>query len=366
VQASRSVEVAGSAVGWRAAPQDGRTSMRLLRRVWRNLRAARHIGRALSSTDHPFLVHVVPVRRCNIDCGYCNEYDKTSLPVPLDRLERWLDKLAELGTSAVTLSGGEPLLHPEVEAIVVGIRRRGMIPGVITNGYLLSPRKIQALNAAGLDYMQVSIDNIEPDAISKKSLRLVDRKLQWLAEHAEFDVNVNSVLGAGTGNPEDARAITVRARALGFSTSLGLIHDGHGRLTPLGPAERAVWEDIGPQASGRRQMFKNLYSALNGFQRNLVEGRPNQWRCRAGARYLYVCEEGLVHLCSQQRGYPAVPLEQYSREDIRREFSAAKACAPYCTIGCVHRVSVLDSWRRPPQAEGDRARVGRRLRVIDG
>jgi hypothetical protein len=214
--------------------------------------------------------------------------------------------------------------------------------------------------------MQVSIDNVEPDAISKKSLRLVDRKLQWLAEYAEFDVNVNSVLGAGTGHPDDARAITTRARALGFSTSLGLIHDGRGHLRPLGPAERAVWEDIGPQASGRRQMFKNLYSALNGFQRNLVEGRPNEWRCRAGARYLYVCEEGLVHLCSQQRGYPAVPLEQYSLEDIRREYSSAKACAPYCTVGCVHRVSVLDSWRRTPQADGGTTRLGRRLRVLNG
>lgn len=329
--------------------------MKLLRKLSRNARAAREIARGVAHTDHPFLVHIVPVRRCNIDCGYCNEYDKVSLPVPIARLERWLDKLSDLGTSVVTCSGGEPLLHPEIDRVIAGIRRRGMLAGMITNGYLLSPRKIHALNEAGLDYMQVSIDNVEPDAISKKSLRLVDRKLQWLAEHAEFDVNINSVLGAGTRNPEDARVITERARALGFSTSLGLIHDGTGRLKPLGPAERAVWDDINRSASGRRQLFKNLYSALNGFQQKLADGKPNAWRCRAGARYLYVCEEGLVHLCSQQRGYPATPLERYTRDHIRHHFASAKACAPFCTVGCVHRVSTLDFWRRPQHAGDDAA-----------
>jgi MoaA/NifB/PqqE/SkfB family radical SAM enzyme len=321
--------------------------MRLLRKLSRNARAAREIARGVLHTDHPFLVHLVPVRRCNIDCGYCNEYDKVSLPVPLARIERWLDKLAELGASVITCSGGEPLLHPQIASIVAGIRKRGMLSGLISNGYLLAPKKIHALNDAGLDYLQVSIDNLEPDEVSKKSLRLVNRKLEWLAEHATFDVNINSVLGAGTKNPDDVRVIAERAHALGFSMSLGLIHDGSGHLKPLGEAERRVWDDVNRMTSGRRQMLQNLYSALNGFQQNLADGKPNTWRCRAGARYLYVCEEGLVHLCSQQRGYPATPLERYSIEDVRREFASEKPCAPYCTVGCVHRVSTLDFWRRP-------------------
>lgn len=325
--------------------------MKLLRIVSRNLRGAREIARGLLDTDHPFLAHLVPVRRCNIDCGYCNEYDKVSLPVPLSRLERWLDKLSDLGTSVITCSGGEPLLHPQIEGVIAGIRERGMIASMITNGYLLSPRKIHALNDAGLDYMQVSIDNLEPDEISKKSLRLVDRKLQWLAEQAKFDVNVNSVLGAGT-NPNDVRVIAERARELGFSTSLGLVHDGQGRLKPLGSEERSVWNHVSRLVSGRRQLLKNLYSALNSFEDNLADGKPNEWSCRAGGRYLYICEQGLVHLCSQQRGYPGTPLELYTVNDLRREFSSAKPCAPYCTVGCVHRVSTLDFWRRGQKVPG--------------
>ena len=81
------------------------------------------------------------------------------------------------------------------------------------------------------------------------------------------------------------------------------------------------------------------------FQDNLARGEPNRWRCRAGSRYLYVDEDGLVSYCSQMRGIPGVPLERYTRDDVVREYSTRKACAPYCTINCVQRVAVFDNWR---------------------
>src|SRR5947208_13882014 len=108
-----------------------------------------------------------------------------------------IDKLAELGTSVVAFSGGEPMLHPELDELIRHIRGRGMMAGLITNGYFLVPKRIEALNAAGLDFLQISVDNVEPDEVSKKSLRVLDRKLQDLRAFATFDVNINSVLGGG-------------------------------------------------------------------------------------------------------------------------------------------------------------------------
>ncbi|HMF97614.1 MAG TPA: radical SAM protein [Vicinamibacterales bacterium] len=309
----------------------------------------REFARGLVHTAHPLLVQIIPIRRCNIDCGYCNEYDKVSEPVPTSVLKARVDKLEELGTSVVAFSGGEPMLHPDLDDLIRHIRCRGMMAGLITNGYFLVPKRIHELNHAGLDFLQISIDNVEPDEVSKKSLRLLDRKLQHLKEHARFDVNINSVLGGGIKNPEDARTINNRARELGFSTSIGIIHDGAGRLKPLGPVERRVYDDVSAAINGPGQVLKNLYSGIRSFQDNLADGNPNEWRCRAGARYLYICENGLVHYCSQQRGYPAVPLETYSIDDIRREFSTPKSCAPYCTVGCVHRVSTMDFWRSPQE-----------------
>jgi MoaA/NifB/PqqE/SkfB family radical SAM enzyme len=268
-------------------------------------------------------------------------------PVPADVMRRRIGKLAALGTSVVAFSGGEPMLHPDLDELVRSIRGHGMMAGLITNGFFLVPKRIEALNRAGLDFLQISIDNVDPDEVSKKSLRVLDKKLQDLKQYATFDVNINSVVGGGIKNPEDARTINTRARELGFSTSIGIIHDGSGRLKPLGGLERKVYDEVSAAINGPWQVVKNLYSGIRGFQDNLADGKPNEWRCRAGARYLYVCEEGLVHYCSQQRGYPGVPLESYAITDIRREFATKKACAPYCTVGCVHRVSTMDFWRSP-------------------
>ncbi len=299
------------------------------------------IFRGLASTDHPLLAHIIPMRRCNLACGYCNEYDDHSDPVPTAIVLERVDHLSRLGTAVVTISGGEPLLHPELEQVIRHIRRHRMIAGMITNGYLLSRRRIQSLNAAGLDHLQISIDNVQPDEVSMKSLKVLDRKLQYLVEEANFRVNINTVLGSGVRNPKDALAIARRAVELGFTCTVGIIHDGSGHLKPLAPQDREIFDAV-------RQLGKRGYARLTKyFQENLAAGRPNRWRCRAGARYLYVCEDGLVHYCSQQRGYPGIPLVDYTRDDIRREYLTAKACAPFCTISCVHQSSLIDFWRAP-------------------
>jgi MoaA/NifB/PqqE/SkfB family radical SAM enzyme len=292
------------------------------------------------ATDHPLLAHLIPMRRCNLACEYCNEYDDFSKPVPLELMFKRVDKLGELGTSVVTISGGEPLLHPELDDIISRIRKNRSVAGMITNGYLLMPDRIERLNKAGLEWLQISIDNVNPDEVSKKSLKVLDKKLQMLAECADFHVNINSVVGGGVHNPQDALTIGKRALELGFSSTIGIIHDGDGQLQPLGDEERRVYHEM-------KNLERRSFSRINSFQDNIALGKPNQWRCRAGARYLYICEDGLVHYCSQQRGYPAIPLEKYTIEDIRREYLTEKPCAPHCTVSCVHQVSIFDAWRAP-------------------
>src|SRR5499427_3269984 len=301
-------------------------------------RELRMIAHGLISTKHVLLAHIIPTRRCNLACAYCNEYDDFSPPVPTDEMIRRIDRLAYLKTAIVTISGGEPLVHPEIEIIIQRIREHGMIAGMITNGYLLTPKKIVSLNEAGLEHMQISIDNIDPDHVSKKSLKVLDKKLEYLAQFADFAVNINSVIGGGIQNPEDAVTITRRAVQLGFSSSLGIIHDGNGSMKPLNRREERVYREI--QAYG-----KYSYSRLYWFQENLAKGQPNDWYCRAGAGYLYICEDGLVHYCSQQRGYPGIPLEKYTFAHMEREYFAKKPCAPNCTVGCVQKISVIDHWR---------------------
>ncbi len=300
--------------------------------------------KALASTSHPIAAHVIPIRRCNLACKYCNEYDDFSPPVPTPHMLRRIDHLAALGLGVLTFSGGEPLLHPDLDLLIRRVRERGIMAGVITNGFLLNEDRIRRFNAAGLDYLQISIDNVQPDDVSLKSLKTLDSRLVMLARHAEFHVNINSVLGAGVRDPHDAIAVTTRAIELGLTSTVGIIHDGDGQLKAAGEDERRIYDHI-------RTLAKSSYSRINQhnpYQRNLIEGKPNNWWwCRAGGRYLYVCEDGLVHYCSQQRGYPGIPLEKYTVADVRREYLTKKSCAPYCTISCVHQTSIVDRWRDP-------------------
>jgi MoaA/NifB/PqqE/SkfB family radical SAM enzyme len=315
-----------------------------LKRLKSKLRIAKMVAHGLASTKHPILAHIIPMRRCNLACAYCNEYDKISEPVPLELIKRRLDKLASFGTAVITISGGEPMLHPDIYEIIKYVRSHGMISGLITNGYYMTPERIEKLNEAGLEHLQISIDNVLPDKVSQKSLKVLDKKLQFLAEYADFHVNINSVIGGGIKTPEDALTVANRAVELGFSTSLGIIHDGTGSLKPLSEKEAGIYQES-------KKKGKQLWTHLNWFQDNLVKGKPNNWRCRAGARYLYICEDGLVHYCSQQRGYPAIPLDEYSKEHLEREFHTKKSCAEYCTIACVQQVAMLDNWRSPQRNE---------------
>jgi MoaA/NifB/PqqE/SkfB family radical SAM enzyme len=313
---------------------------RRIKAAARKVRELAIVGHSLASTSHPVMAQIVPMRRCNLACAYCNEYDDFSKPVVLGEMIRRIDHLGRLGTSIITISGGEPLLHPELDDIIRRIRHNGALAGMITNGYLLMPDRIERLNKAGLDHMQISIDNVQPDEVSKKSLKVLDKKLQMLAERADFHININSVVGGGIKNPNDAIVIGKRAIQLGFTSTIGIIHDGDGQLKPLENEERRVYFEM-------RNWKKRNYSRFNQFQEAIANGEPNDWRCRAGSRYLYICENGLVHYCSQQRGFPGVPLAEYTKADLKREFLTEKTCAPHCTISCVHQISYIDHWRAP-------------------
>jgi hypothetical protein len=301
------------------------------------------VARGLHSAAHPVLAQIVPIRRCNLACTYCNEFDSHSTPVPLETMRERIDHLGRLRTANIEISGGEPMLHPDLDELIRHIRSTGALSGLITNGYLLNEKRIEGFNAAGLDHLQISIDNVVPDRTSKKSLKVLDQKLQMLARLATFSVNINSVLGGDLVHPQDALTIARRAIDLGLTATVGLIHDAHGRLVPLTAEQLRVYEEI-------TALTAPFYSVQNqnDFQRNLAYGRPNSWQCGAGGRYLYICENGLVHWCSQQRGYPGTPLAGYTTADVEREAASEKSCAPLCTVSCVHRVALLDRLRTEP------------------
>jgi hypothetical protein len=218
-----------------------------------------------------------------------------------------------------------------------------MIAGLITNGYLLVPTAFSELNRAGLEWLQISIDNVNPDEVSKKSLKVLDKKLQLLAEHADFHVNINSVVGGGITHPQDALTIGKRATR--------------------------TWASLRPSAS--------FTTAAASCSRSKRKSAASITRCR---RWKKAASPGSTHFRTTSRracpttgdAAPVAAISTFAKTDwfitarssaaipeflwrltrattLRREYLTEKPCAPHCTVSCVHQVSIFDSWRSPQE-----------------
>jgi MoaA/NifB/PqqE/SkfB family radical SAM enzyme len=287
----------------------------------------------------PFLAQIVIVRRCNLSCGYCSEYDKVSDPIPAEILEQRLRKLKSLGTFGISLTGGEPTLHPELPGLIRRCRELGFFrTGMISNGLLLRPQLIERLNEAGLQEMQISIDGVRANDTTQKVLANLRKRLEWLRDHARFHVIVSGVIGASP--PREAKEVIAFAEKMGFTPRVLLVHDDHGQLN-LNREEVAVFEDI----IGKLPRSLREFSS---YRKRLVHDGAAPFKCRAGSRYLYVDEFGRVNWCSQTRDTWSKALMDYTPDDLRHQFFTYKSCHATCTVGCARSASQFDNWRAQP------------------
>ncbi len=283
----------------------------------------------------PLEAQLIVTRRCNLSCGYCTEFDHQSPPVPLKDLKARIDALHRLGVINISLLGGEPLMHPDLLEIVE-YANQGSQVSITTNGFLLKKDLIEKLNHSGLSNLQISIDALEvdPSDYIQKTLQKLISKLELLNAHATFDVHANVVLCEST---KDTFKETVdQIRAFGYYVSIGLIHNDQGTVQIQGEDYLKLWD----------QHFANHSSHTTldyEYGRQLLQGQHPQWRCRAGSRFLYVDEFGLVQYCSSQRNRLNKPLLAYTRADLKTQSNQAKGCEAGCSILCVYRDSMLDN-----------------------
>lgn len=285
----------------------------------------------------PFFTQLVITRRCNLSCTYCNEFDKTSAPVPLETLKIRAAKLKNLGAFSICLTGGEPTMHADVFALIRYCRRelKFFRTSIITNGYYLTPDLIEKLNEAGLQDMQISIDGVKPNAVTVKVLDCLRKRLTYLKEHARFNVIVSGVIGASP--PEESFEVIAFAKEMGFRPRVLLIHDHSGQVK-LTEEELVVYRRI------KKMMPKHVYE-ISDYRDRIIRDGVAPFKCRAGSRYLYVDELGKVAWCSQTRSYFSKDLMAYTEEDLKEQFYTHKSCSDRCTLGCVRSASSYDNWR---------------------
>ncbi len=285
----------------------------------------------------PIFTQLVVIRKCNLSCTYCNEFDKDSQPVALSVLKERAKKLKDLGSFSICLTGGEPTMHPEIFELIRYCRHdlKFVKTVMITNGYYLTPELIGKLNDAGLQDMQISIDGVKPNDVTIKVLDALRRRLGFLRDHAKFNVVVSGVVGACP--PEESFEVIKFAKDMGFRPRVLLIHDHNGQVK-LNAEELKVYRAI------QKMIPKTIYETTD-YRDEIIQNGSAPFKCRAGSRYLYVDEFGIVSWCSQTRDFFKKPLMDYTQADLKEQFYTYKSCQDKCTLGCVRSSSTFDNWR---------------------
>lgn len=172
--------------------------------------ATRRIVDAHGRVVRDLRISVTP--RCNFHCLYCDPLGGHHDPagtISIEQVDLFLRAAAELGCDNVRLTGGEPLVRRDLEAIV---ERVGAIPGIrdisiTTNGVMLAKR-LPGLLAAGLHRVNISMDSADPGTFRRITgggeLAPVMQAVEASLEAGIDPVKINAVVIRGMNEGEVA------------------------------------------------------------------------------------------------------------------------------------------------------------------
>ena len=234
--------------------------------------------RVRGGTKLPLIAGHKLLYRCNLECDMCpfwRRADETLLSVDEER--RLLSKLADSGVLFVGFEGGEPLLRPELPAILREANER-FHTSLVTNGFLLARRVPEF--ARYIDFLFVSIDGIGPVHDRLRGIPgSFDRAVRGIAAARELlPVAMSATLTRH--NLGQAREIVDLARSLkvGVNFQIAFDYSTAGPLSPNLPLLKTTLEQLrtlkveGAPIVNSRAYFDNvLRSWFDG-------GKP--WECR--------------------------------------------------------------------------------------
>ena len=313
-----------------------------LRRAWkaagRRLRELRMIGKGLASTDHPILAHVIPMRRCNLSCTYCNEYDDSSKPVPIDDDAPAYRSAGRAGhqhhhhlrrrTAAASRSRPDRRAHPPPRHD----RRHDHQRLSAHRGAHPAPQPRRARPFADFHRQRHARRGFEEEPQGARPEAAIAGRTRRFSRQHQFR--------GGRRHPQSAG----RAGGRQAGPRAGIhLHRGH----------HSRWRR--PAAAAGRARARSLHRHARHGEEQLRAHQlfPGQHRARQREPVAVPRRRALpLHL----RGRPgalllaAARLSRQAAGRIHRgryppRIPHRKSCAPRCTVACVHQISYIDFWR---------------------
>jgi MoaA/NifB/PqqE/SkfB family radical SAM enzyme len=297
----------------------------------------------------PGFCQVAVTNACNARCRFCNfpnvppaERVMADLPGLLTGLE----SARRAGVRFLTVTGGEPLLYPELPAFLARARELGISVVLCTNGALLTPRRIQEMSRLGLDTVIISLDANSPARHDENrglpGLTAHIQEMVPVLRRAGLDPVASVTLSRLVENLEGATAFLHR---LGFkrmtfsypitrlnSPYLGFAVDHSVDFTP---EELNRWfgriKEL--KAGAPPVTILNPWLGLDEMQRQL-RGRPSRFPCLAGFKYFFVDWDLKVYRCH----YLGETLGRW--EEMEAVTPVRDGCTA-CTIECYREPSIF-------------------------
>lgn len=272
--------------------------------------------------------------RCPLRCPYCSnpvDYQTRKSELSTEDWVRVLTEAEALGVLSVNLTGGEPLLREDLEAIVAAGKRLDLYLNLITSGQPLRRERLERLKQAGLAAVQVSIQDTEREASDRiAGTRAYDQKLEaarWVKE-LDLPLTLNVVLHRE--NLDRTAAIIELAERLGAdrlelanTQYLGWALENREALLPSRAQidqARAVAKAAKERLAGRME----LLFVLPDYYADRPKACMNGW----GERYLLVSPEGKALPCHLAHTLPGLEFENVkdrSLAEIWRDSPAMRA-----------------------------------------
>ena len=262
--------------------------------------------------------------RCPLQCPYCSN------PLALERAagelatEVWLDVLAQaakLGVLQLHLSGGEPTARRDLEAIVAGAAKSGLYCNLITAGVLLTRARLEALAAHGLNHVQISIQDAEPDNADRIAGYRGAHTKKIAVARAVRDVGLALTLNAPVHRQNIASlpAIIALAEALG-AERLEVAHVQYygwalANRAALMPTREQVLHSVDLVARARERLKGIL--AIDLVVPDYYARRPKPCMGGWGRRLLVVTPSGKVLPCHAAETLPGLVFDNVRKRTLR-------------------------------------------------
>ncbi len=266
----------------------------------------------MSGGERPYTLVAELTYRCPLRCVYCsNPLDYARQGEELDTAT-WLRVLGEaedLGVVQLNLTGGEPLVRDDLEALVGEARRLDLYTNLITSGVPLRRERLAGLRALGLDNVQISIQDTEAgpsDRIAGR--RSFDRKLVvagWVKELG-FPLTLNTVLHRE--NLDHVEAVIALAERLGAdrlelanTQYLGWALPNRAALLPS-RAQLARAREVAAAARSRLRGKMEVLFVTPDYYTDLPKACMDGW----GRRFIVLSPTGLALPCHAAHTLPGL------------------------------------------------------------